>query len=68
MDFKQLRRKYRYNQVQLAEALGIGQSSVAGWEAGACMPSTENLYKMSKLFRVSMNTIYEALKQDLSGK
>lgn len=47
---KELRAKFRWNQSQLAEALGVGQTAISRWESGDREPSRqayEDLYLLS---------------------
>lgn len=50
---KELRKKYKYTQTELADLLGITKSTIAAYENNSRFPSYEVLIKMSKLFMVS---------------
>lgn len=50
----ELRRESGINQKELAEVLGVGQTTVSAWERGQNSPDSEALYKMSQIFNVSL--------------
>lgn len=50
---KDLRTKSGYSQAQLAAILGVSRTSVANWEAGTRMPSTDTISKASVIFDVT---------------
>ena len=50
---KELRKKSEYTQSQLAAILGVSRTSVANWEAGTRMPSTDTISKVSVIFNVT---------------
>lgn len=52
---KELRKQAHLTQVQIAEKLGIGQSSYADWERGKKKPTQENLVKIAQVFNVSID-------------
>ena len=52
------RKKNGYTQKQLAEILGMKNSSVSNWEQGANSPDIEVLFKMCKLFKISVTDLY----------
>lgn len=62
MDFSKkiykLRCDSNMTQTELAELLDISNRAVSKWESGISMPSTENLYKMSKIFNVPLETFF----------
>ncbi|QZA80871.1 helix-turn-helix domain-containing protein [Deefgea piscis] len=47
------RKTRKLTQVQLAEMIGIKQSSVSAWERGDADPSTDNLSSLAALLRIS---------------
>lgn len=57
MSIKARREKSKMFQVNVAEALGVDQSTVAKWEAGVCKPTADNLIKLSKLFKCSIDSL-----------
>ena len=55
--FKQYRKQNGYTQAQLAEVLGIKQSSISDWENDISRPEYENLIALSKLYDESIDTL-----------
>jgi DNA-binding transcriptional regulator YiaG len=47
-EIRQARKRAGMSQVELAELLGIRQSSVSQWERGATEPSTQNLLDLMR--------------------
>lgn len=47
---KELMKNYNVNQSQLAEAIGVSQSSISGWVTGKKEPSIESLWKLANYF------------------
>lgn len=54
-----LRRSRNFNQVQLAEKLGVSKQTVSNWENNNILPSIDMLLKISKLFSVSCDYLLE---------
>lgn len=54
---KQLREKNGLKQTDLARMLNITRSSVNAWEMGISIPSTQFVYDLAKVFRVSTDYI-----------
>ena len=50
---KEVRKKRKMTQADVAEALGISRSVVACWETGVSEPNAEELRKLRDLFNVS---------------
>lgn len=50
---KDLMKNEKLTQMQLARALGVGQSSVSDWINAKSEPSIENLWKLADFFDVS---------------
>ena len=53
----ELRNKAGLSQDELAEKLFVTRQAVSRWENGETVPNTETLKLLSKLFRVSINTL-----------
>ena len=51
-------------QTQLAEAVGLGQSSVAHWERGAKMPQAKQLLPLALALQVSVEWLSTAIAAD----
>jgi len=50
-----LMRNEKLTQMQLAKAIGVGQSSVSDWLNSKSEPSVENLWKLADFFDVSVD-------------
>ncbi len=55
---KQLRIQHGLSQLELAQKLGISNRAISKWEKGISMPSSENIYRLSKVFGVSIEYFY----------
>ena len=63
MSIEDKRRKNNMTQVQLAEELGVSQSTVAGWETGGVYPRVDKLLAMAKLFNCTVDELIVAEKE-----
>lgn len=61
MGIKKARLQANITQQQLAEAIGVNQSSVALWETGQTLPRADKLIDIAKLLNC---TIEELLKKE----
>lgn len=59
-NLKQLRIKNKLSQLNVADLLGVSQACIVRYEKGLICISTQNVYKLAKEFKVSIN--------DLCGK
>ncbi len=50
-----LMKNEKLTQMQLAKAIGVGQSSVSDWLNSKSEPSIENLWKLADFFDVSVD-------------
>lgn len=57
---KELRKKKGLTQTELADMLGIKQSTVAMWENGKSMPGTNTLIRLADILDVDMRTLAES--------
>lgn len=69
---KELRIKNRLSQVELGEKLGISNRAISKWEKGLSLPSSENIYRLSKIFGVNLEYFYNepqinAERKNVSG-
>lgn len=53
----ELRKKNKLTQLELAEKLNYSDKAVSKWEKGESLPGVEVLYKLSKLYGVSIDYI-----------
>lgn len=54
---KERREELGMTQTELAEKVGVDQSSVAYWESGRYLPSTANLLKLSQVLDCSLDRL-----------
>lgn len=57
MRFKDLRKKANLTQVQIAEALNIGQSTVSMWESGENLPRADKLPQLARLLNCTVDEL-----------
>lgn len=60
---KNLRKKNRISQRQLAEALNVTQASVSRWEANQLSISGVNLKKLAEYFNISADSYWVLIKK-----
>lgn len=59
---KELRVALSLKQTDISTYLGFtGEERISRWERGQAMPSVSNLIKLSKLFKVHIDDIYQDL-------
>jgi L-serine dehydratase len=56
--FAQLRKSSGITQQKLGEYLGVSNRAVSKWETGLALPSTENIYKLSQIFKVPVDYFF----------
>lgn len=54
-----LRKSNNYTQNNLAKELGISRQAVSKWKAGTTISDLEILLKISKLYDITINDIFE---------
>lgn len=59
---REWRKKAYFTQYSLADALGVNQSTVCGWEHGKSVPDVFTIEKLSKLLNVPVTSIIEYFK------
>lgn len=52
------RKKKGLNQKELADRLGIGATTVSGWERGAYTPDIDTLFAICRLLGVTLNDMF----------
>lgn len=52
-----LRKKNKFTQAQLGERLNYSDKAVSKWEKGESLPPIEVFYKLSRLYKVSLDSI-----------
>ena len=58
MRIKERRKACGITQVQLAELLGVGQSTVCGWETGAIKVPSDKLPVLADLFGCTIDALF----------
>jgi len=60
---KEFRKKCSLYQKDVAELMGLkSEDRMSRWEKGQSLPSVPNLFKLAKLYKVSIEDIYTELK------
>ncbi|PQL91060.1 helix-turn-helix transcriptional regulator [Apibacter adventoris] len=59
----QLRRKKRISQKEVAESIGVSQSTLCDWESGKRNPKVESLFKLAEYFKVDIKELYNLKKE-----
>ena len=54
---KELRKKSRYTQTELANLLGVTKSTIAAYEIDSRLPSYDVLVKMARIFKISIDSL-----------
>lgn len=55
MKITEYRKELNLSQSELAEMVGVGQSTIAMWESGERMPRVKFLKKLSEIFGCSID-------------
>ena len=53
-----IRKKSGITQEKLATMLGVSNRAVSKWERGLALPSTENVYKLSRIFNIPVDNFF----------
>lgn len=54
---QELRMENNITQEELANKLYISQQAISKWENGTCLPDIENIYKICKIFNISIEDL-----------
>ncbi|MBK1812071.1 helix-turn-helix domain-containing protein [Clostridium sp. YIM B02505] len=68
LNIKDLRKINKYTQKQLAELLGVAQTTIANYENGIRVPDAEMLQKISNVFEVSIDYLLGREEKELKSK
>ncbi|MDA3846218.1 MAG: helix-turn-helix domain-containing protein [Vallitaleaceae bacterium] len=60
---KQLRKQKHMSQLEVANILGVGQSTIANYEKGIRLPNSESLKKLATLFGTSIDYIVGSVEE-----
>lgn len=58
-NIQKLRERAKFTQKNLAEKLGVGQSTVAMWESGAQMPRADKLPELARILGCTIDELFE---------
>lgn len=58
-NIRNLRIMADYSQVYLARLLGVNKSTVRAWENGAQKPNSDNICRLSKIFKISSDELLD---------
>ncbi len=64
---KELRKKQKITQMELATMLGVSNRAVSKWEKGVSAPSSKHLLVLGKIFNISVEYFYGGKKNDDSA-
>lgn len=53
----QLRKEQKLTQAELAEKLNVSDKAVSKWENGRCLPETQQLKELSKLYHITIDEL-----------
>lgn len=60
---KEHRKNMKLSQEKVAELVGVSRQAVTKWEANQSAPSTENLFKLAKIFNMTVDTLLNPDKE-----
>ena len=52
------RKQNKYTQKDLASLLGVKTTTISTWERSASLPDAETLFKLCKIFHISLSDMY----------
>ena len=64
MTISELMKRKKLTQVELAEMLGVTQSTISGWKNGLRMPRTKQIKPLAKALGVSVGMLVEVLERN----
>jgi transcriptional regulator with XRE-family HTH domain len=66
LNIRYLRQENNFNQIQLGNMLGVSSAMISAYEKGKNTPSTEVLFTLSELFKVTLDSlVFDDLSQTL---
>lgn len=57
MNLKNLRKRCKYTQEEIADKIGVSRQAVAKWESGETVPDINNCLALSELYEVSLDDL-----------
>lgn len=61
MTLKELRQAKKLSQKEVADALGVGRSTVAMWENGSSFPKVEMFPAIAEILDVKVGVLFDSL-------
>lgn len=58
-NLKEIRKKLKITQIDIAKTLGIRQTTVSEWENGNAIPNLKKAYELAKFLKVKITDIWE---------
>ena len=68
MNFSDFRKRYFARQVDLADKLGVKNTTVSMWETGRSKPSIDMLPKLAELLKVDVSELVKCFSHAESGE
>ena len=65
MNIRNIRQKKGMLQTELADAVGVTQGTISGWETGYCTPSLSCAQKLASVLGCTIEELLEDPKEDL---
>lgn len=65
---RNLRKRRKISQAELAEAIGMSQATVASWENGTRKPDINGITKLSLYFNISTDQLLGVMQEDGGSK
>ena len=54
-----LRQEHKLSQTEIADILGVKQTTYSGWESDEVKPKSENLFKLSQYYKINMQELFD---------
>lgn len=61
---KEYRKKKNLTQEELGKKIGVGLSTISGYERGSSSPDNEKIYALSKVLEVSVNDFFPPIEDE----
>lgn len=62
-----LRENAGYTRPDVKKKIGVSERRQADWESGKAVPSAENIASLSRLYQVSLKTMFRAIGVDVTN-
>ena len=64
-NIKRLRKQKDLSMIELAEVIGVSQSTVSDWELGKKLPRSAALDRLSKFFKISQKALLDNIEEQV---